>query len=224
MMAINNLVAFTIWLVLFAHTSKLGEWTLQRTMLLFGITATVFGLCFGILGGFTKIPELVRDKGLNTLLLRPQSPMLLVLTSRSEPSAWGDIFSGLMLICLSGEVPASGWLLLPLVIILAGVVALSVSLVFFSLSFWMVGGENVSNRLWDTLITFSVYPESIFPFPVRLVLYTIFPTAIVAFIPVKILTDLSWSSLTVLGIASVIWLLISTWIFNCGVRRFIKKH
>ena len=222
-MAINNLVAFTIWLVLFGHTTKLGGWTLPRTMLLFGVTATVFGLCFGILGGFTKIPELICNKSLDALLLRPQSPMLLVLTSRSEPSAWGDIVSGLILIWLSGELTTLGWLLLPPVVLIAAVVALSVSLAFFSLSFWMPRAENISYQLWDTLITFSVYPESIFPFPVRVVLYTIFPTAVVAFIPVQILSDLSWQLFTALVFASVLWWLTATWIFNCGVRRFIKQ-
>lgn len=222
MMAFNNWIWFVMWLIIYRHTSTIGGWTLNQVMLLFGITATVYGLSFGIFGGFTNIPDLVRTGKLNVYLCRPQSPLLLVLTSKGEASAWGDVLSGLVFILFSGARSTTGWLYLPLIFFFATLVVLSASLVYFSISFWVPKSETLSFQLWETLMTFSLYPESIFPPVLKLLLFTVFPAAFTSFIPVKILGAPSIPYVVVLIAASIAWCVAARLVFRAGIARFVR--
>jgi len=222
MMAVNNLIFFTMWFVLFRSNSQLGGWTLERTMLLFGLSAVAFGVLNGLFGGFVRIPEFVREGGLNGLLLRPRSPLLLVLVSKTPASSWGDVVSGIALIYLSDLLSLQGWLLLPLVTLLAAVVFLSASIVFFSIAFWLDNSDTLSFRLWETLITFGLYPEGIFPMSVRVCLYTFLPAAFTGFVPVNVLVEHSQTWLLLLLLAAAFWSALAYSVFYRGLRRFVR--
>lgn len=222
MMAVNNWIYFTMWFVLFRKNAQLGGWTLEQTMLLFGISATSFGLMNGLSGGFVMLPELIRDGGLNGLLLRPRSTLLLVLLSKVQPSSWGDVLSGLVLAQLSGLVSFEGWFTFMFVVTLAGVVSLGVSLVFFSLGFWLERSDTISHRLWETLITFGIYPEGIFPTSVRVCLYTFLPAAFTAFVPVRVVLNPVSCWTPCLVAAAILWMLLACWVFQMGLRRFVR--
>jgi ABC-2 type transport system permease protein len=222
MMAVNNLVFFTMGFVLFRKSGQLGGWSLEQTMVLFGVSATSFGFMNGLFGGFALLPELVRDGGLNGLLLRPRSTLFLVLVSKGHPSSWGDVISGLLLIYLSGLLTVGGWLLLPIVVMLSAVVFLSATLVYFCIAFWLERSDTLAFRLWETLIAFGLYPEGIFPTSVRVCLYTFLPAAFTGFVPVKVVLQhsLVWGG--VLAASAVGWSLFGWCVFNRGVRRFVR--
>ena len=222
MMAVNNWVFFTMWFVLFRANSQLGGWTLEQTMLLFGLSAVAFGLMNGLFGGFALLPELVRDGGLNGLLLRPRSTLFLLLVSKGDPSSWGDVVSGLVLIYLSGIVTVGGWLLLPMVVALSATVSLSATIIFFSVAFWLPRSDTLAFRLWETLITFGLYPEGIFPMSVRVCLYTFLPAAFTGFVPVKVIVEHSPMWALLLLMAAIVWSGLAWWVFHRGVRRFVR--
>jgi len=222
MMAVNNWIFFTMWVVLFRRNAQLGGWTLEQTMLLFGVAAISFGLMNGLFGGFVNLPELVRDGGLHGLLLRPRSTLFLVLSSKVQPSSWGDVVSGIVLIHLSGLVSLSGWFTVVLATVFAGVVFLAASLIFFCLAFWLQRSDTISQRIWETLITFGIYPEGIFPTSVRVCLYTLLPAAFTTFVPVRVILDPGSMWTPVLVVAAIFWSILAWWIFNTGLRRFVR--
>jgi ABC-2 type transport system permease protein len=222
MMACNNLIFFTMWLALFRQARPIGGWTLPQTMLLYGFGALSFGIVCCLAGGFRNLPELVESGRLSALLLRPRSPLLLVLTSRSDASGWGDILSGLVLIAWSGmfSTPADWALLIP-VIVLASVVFLSASLIFYSLAFWLEKSDTVAARLWELFITLSLYPDGIYPVLVKLIVYTAIPAAFAAFVPLEVLQHHSLSAFLMLFAATLFWGALSYLIFTRGVRRYM---
>jgi len=221
MMAINNFVFFTMWLVLFGQGFALDEWSLGRTMLLFGLTSAAFGVALGSLAGFPRLSEMIRTGEFNAVLLRPKDPLLLVLVSRSEPAAWGDLVSGLVLIALSQQLSLLGWLLLPVALLLAAVVVVSAGVAFFSVAFWMDRSDTLAFRLWETLIMFSLYPEAIFPIGFRVLFYTVIPAAFVAFLPLRMLLEPSFASALVLALCTACWALLAVSIFRLGLRRYV---
>jgi ABC-2 type transport system permease protein len=223
MMAVNNAAFFVMWFVLFSHTPSINGWTLQDTMLLFGISATSFGLSVGIVAGQLRIHEIVREGQLQALLLRPRSPLLLVLATRSEPAGWGDVVSGLVLItCAHSLITVQGWLLLPVVALLVALIIMSAATIFFSLAFWWPRCDSTSFFLWDTMISMSLYPEGIFPTAVRGFLYTALPAAWISFIPVAILKTNSWPWLLLLAAVAIFWCALARTVFYAGVRRYIR--
>jgi ABC-2 type transport system permease protein len=222
MMAVNNWIFFTMWFVLFRQNAQLGGWTLEQTMLLFGVSAIAFGVMNGLFGGFVDLPELVRDGGLNGLLLRPRSTLFLVLSSKANPSSWGDVVSGIVLIWFSGLVSNWEWLVVALAVALAGVVFLGASLIFFCVAFWLDRSDTLSQRIWETLITFGIYPEGIFPTSVRVCLYTFLPAAFTAFVPVRVILEPASMWTPMLVGAAIFWALLAQWVFQQGLRRFVR--
>ena len=223
-MFLNNAIFFVIWLVLFRNTTQIGGWSLQDTMLLFGISAIAFGLATALFGGMRNIPELLREGEINSILLRPRSPLLLVLSSKSDPYGWGDVLFGLLLVIGSQQLSWVGWLLFPLIILLSTAVAASVTLCIFSIAFWMQRSDVIAWRAWETFLTFCLYPEGIFPAPMRVVLYTILPAAFVAFLPVAVLKSFSLATLAILVLVTIFWAALSWGIFYRGLRRYIRQE
>lgn len=222
MMACNNLIFFTMWLALFRQSRPIGGWTLSQTMLLFGFGALSFGLVCCFAGGFRHLPELVESERLSAMLLRPRNPLLLVLTSRSEASGWGDALSGILLIAWSGELSASDWLLLMPVLAMASTVFLSASVIFYSLAFWLQRSDSVSARLWESFISFSLYPEGIYPFVVKVLVYTVLPAAFAVFVPIEALRTHSFSAWGMLLVATVVWSWLAWSVFTRGIRRYTR--
>lgn len=221
-MALNNLIFFSIWLVLFRSTSQIGGMSFDQMLLLLGISAVGFGLVHCFFGGYRMIPQLINDGSINSLLLRPRSPLFILLSSKVYPDSWGDICSGVLLIYLSQLVTLSKIPLLVLALLLSMLIFLSISLVLYSLAFWLANSERISDIFWENLLSFSIYPEGIFPKFIRPIIYTVFPTAFIAIVPVKLMLTNSWGwAGCMVGVAAV-WGWVAWWVFNAGVRRFVR--
>jgi ABC-2 type transport system permease protein len=130
------------------------------------------------------------------------------------------VLSGLGFLWLSGHVT---WGTLPLigVAILAGAsMFLAAGIVFFSLPFWLARTESVSRQLWELLLTFALYPEPLFGGGLRLFLYTALPAGFVSYLPVRVVTAPSASTLTALIVGPAAYLLLARWVFRLGLRRY----
>lgn len=220
MMFFNNLIFFVTWIVLFQKVERLGDWTLNDVCYLFGISALAFGLGYGSLAGYTRIPELVRSGGLDTYLLKPRSVLMQVLASRSEASAWGDVVSGMLLVIWSGYLDLAHAPLFVASALGAAAVFVASGTIYFSIAFWHDHGDDLSFRLWEVTITFSLYPESIFPRFSKIFLYTVFPAAFISFIPSQLVRAPSWEGgiLFVAGVAAIVAL--SRAVFYLGLRHY----
>ena len=220
LMALNNIIFFSTWIILFNRVGNLGDWQLRDMSLLWGISATSFGVANGFLGGFTKIPEFVRTGSLDCFLLKPYNVLLQVLSSRSEPSSWGDMLSGLGFIVLSGYLQVNTLLLIVLCILCAATVYIGAGTIFYSLAFWHSNSEDISVRFTELIIAFGSYPESIFSPTVKVLLYTIIPAAFVSFLPVVVIRNANAADLKLLIGGSITILLLAIFVFYRGLIRY----
>src|ERR1051325_9926335 len=113
-MALNNLTFFVFWWVLMRRVPDIRGWRLADIELMFGIVAVAVGLAVTIAGGVRHLGRLIEEGGLDTLLVQPRSVLVYALGLRSQPSGFGDVMSGVMLIAWSGQV---SWIDVPLVAI-----------------------------------------------------------------------------------------------------------
>ena len=220
LMFANNFLFFIIWWILFQRVDQIAGWRLNDVAFLFGVSAAGFGLGCALLQGFIRLPQLIRDGGLDSYLLKPASVLQQVLASRSEPSAWGDVLSGLTMLLMSGYLNTVN---LPAILICIGCGAstfVSSGVIFHSLAFWFDQADDLASRLWETTITFSLYPENIFPGGVRFLLYTLWPAGLIAFLPSRIVRTHSPELLLVLVPASIAFALLAQFIFNRGLARY----
>lgn len=219
-MVLNNLVFLVFWWVLLRRVPHLRGWRLPEIGALFGVTATSFGLVVAITGGVRHLGRCIEDGELDTLLTQPKPALLYALGLRSHASGAGDVLSGLALLALSGYLTLSTLPLVALVILAAAATFLGAGVMFFSLPFWGSRSETVSRQLWELLITFSLYPEPLFGGVTRLLLFTLLPAGLVAYLPVQVLRQPSLPAIAALVAGSAAYLALAVWVFNRGLRRY----
>ncbi len=219
-MFLQNLIFFAMWLVLFRQTNSIRSWQQSDILLLIGILALTCGTGCTFFGGFLNIPNFVRSGGLDTYLIRPKNALLLILTSRSEVQAVGDIITGVLFIIMSGS---AEWYKLGFMIpaaLASMVIFLSISTIFFCLPLWLNTSEDTSRRIWDMLILISSYPDSIFPTGVRFISYTILPAAFVGFLPVYIVRESDTQLLLLLLCVAVGSCWLANFLFKKGLSNY----
>jgi ABC-2 type transport system permease protein len=219
-MVLNNVVFFVFWWILLRRVPDLRGWQLADVEVLFGITATSFGLVVTITGGVRHLGECIEEGELDTLLTQPKPTLLYALGVRSRASGFGDVLSGLGFLLISGHLTLANAPLVAVAILAAAGTFLGSGIIFFSLPFWLNRTETVSRQLWELLITFSLYPEPLFGGALRLMLFTVLPAGFIGYLPVRVVRQPSITGVAMLVAGSAGYLLLANWIFGRGLRRY----
>jgi ABC-2 type transport system permease protein len=128
--------------------------------------------------------------------------------------------SGVFFMVHSGHVGWRGAPLLVLCVLASAVAFTATCVLLFSLAFWARRTHVLSRQLLDILITVSLYPDALFTGALRVVLFTVLPAGIVAYLPMHVLRDGSLFELCVLlgAVAAYVWLAVR--VFDAGLRRY----
>jgi len=181
----NNLIFFVIWVIYFANFSNLRGWLLPDLALLIGVCAWAFGLTVLLVGGVRTMAHAIVDGGLDVHLGRPHHPLPGVLLSRSIPAGLGDMASSFVFWLWFAERGIGDLPLLLLVSTAAGVVVAATAVVIQCIVFWLPAALNLCEEIFQMFLMVAFYPQHPFGFRVRLVLFTLFPTGFVTFLPVE---------------------------------------
>lgn len=219
-MAVNNLVYFTFWWLLFQRVRSIRGFALGDVAALFGVSAAGFGLAVCVGGGLFRLGRMIDEGELDPLLTQPKPTLLYALGLRSQAAGLGDVVSGIGLLSASGVVPWTRAPLVVLAVVASAVMVLASGAIFYSLSFWLKKSEALSRQLFDFLITFSVYPEPLFGGALRLVLYTTIPAGFTSYVPLAALREPSLATVAILLAAPPAYLTLATWVFRRGLRRY----
>jgi ABC-2 type transport system permease protein len=219
-MLLNNLLFFSIWWILMDRFEHVRGWRLPDVMCLYGLATAGFGGAVILAGGLRDLSRRISDGELDTFLTQPKSVLLQALACRTDPSGWGDVATGVILLSLSGSLDVGS---LPLVLV--GVTAstltfIASAVVLHSLAFWWGRTESLSRALWDFTILFSVYPPSLFGPGLRVLLFTLLPAGFASYLPVALLRDPGWGTLTATVLGSLTYAAFAVWMFGRGLARY----
>jgi ABC-2 type transport system permease protein len=70
------------------------------------------------------------------------------------------------------------------------------------------------------MITFGIYPITLFDNYAKLILFTVIPAAFVGAVPAEFIRSFTWQSLLELVAGAVVFLLLAVSIFRLGLRRY----
>jgi ABC-2 type transport system permease protein len=219
-MVLNNLTFFVFWWVLFDRVPNLRGWQLPEVQLLFGLSASAFGLGVAVFGGVRHLGRFIDEGALDSLLAQPKPTLLYALGMRSQASGFGDFLSGLGFLGMSGYLTWSNALWIVPLVLAGSLTFVAAGVVFFSLAFWLGRSESLSRQLWELLITFSLYPEPLFGGALRLLLFTLLPAGFVSYLPVRIVRDASALDALYLFVGTAAYALFAFWFFGRGLRRY----
>ena len=223
-MALNNTAFIVFWRVLYDHAADLGGWGFRDVMFLWALVSVVWGLGQIFAGNVPYLSRIIRQGDLDVYLTQPAPVVPNVAGSRMDVSGWGDILYGVVVYGFT-QTPAPGPILLFLVLAVLGAAAMaSVRLVFHSLSFWLGNAEGLAGSLDEMLLSFTLYPPSLFPAPVRLLLTFGIPSALVAWYPAELFRDFSVVGLLTIAAADALLVFVALGVFHLGLRRYASGN
>src|SRR5438270_8456135 len=91
LMALNNAIFFTFWVVLFSRVSKIRGYALADVAVFYGVVAVAFGLAVTVAGGPRLLARFFHEGELDSLLAQPKPTLLYALRRRTLASGTGDM-------------------------------------------------------------------------------------------------------------------------------------
>jgi ABC-2 type transport system permease protein len=224
MMFGNNIVFFLVWVIYFAKFSSLGGWRQQDVAVLVGVVSWAFGLTSFVTGGMRDIAQQIVDGRLDLHLGRPCHPLPTLLFSRSVPAGVGDLASAFVFWFWLGGRAASELPLLLLMATAAAIVVCATTVIIQCLVFWQPRAIALCEELFNTLLMVAYYPQHPFGLTVRIVLFTVFPAAFVAFLPAEAIRHPDAANVFAMLAAAVTYSILALAVFNRGLRRYTSGN
>lgn len=223
-MVFNNTLYLAIWWLLFKRFPEVAGWKYRDMLVLHGVAATGYGLTVVCFGGTRDLARTISDGGLDPLLTQPRSVLLQVAASRSIPSGWGDVASGLLFLGLSDYVSLEHLPVVGLALLSATAVFTANSVLVHSAAFWAGDVNDLARQAWELLVAFSSYPPALFDGGLKVFLFTVVPAGLAAFWPAQLIRQFDLSTALLATAGAVLYALVAVLVFHVGLRRYASGN
>lgn len=218
-MMLNNAAFIVQWVILFHLKEDIGGYSMKEVMLLWGLTASVYGLARILFARVFSLPELIISGKLDAYLVMPKNVLLSVITSATNTSAIGDFLYGIVVFCIFCFSIKRLFLFL-LFTVTGAVITAAYALIMGSLCFWFVRADMFGYHMVNSMTSFSTYPDGIFKGAVRFLLYNIIPVGMAVYQPVHIMIRFDLTSLLAVSGYAVLISAAAVIVFYRGLRRY----
>ncbi|HTX73144.1 MAG TPA: ABC-2 family transporter protein [Rectinemataceae bacterium] len=219
-MMLNNGAFALFWAALISKTGSIGGYGFRDIMLIWALVSSSFGLAHVIAGNVRSLGLIIQRGELDVYLLQPRDVLINVLCSRTIVSAWGDFAYGFLVLALLPGFSLGQLALFLMLLVSGAVIFASTFAAAESLSFFMGSSTGISNAIAEFLISFSLYPETVFDRGMRWVFYTLLPSGFIAFVPLAALKSLNWGLVPLLLGAALLYGAGAYALFRAGLRRY----
>lgn len=219
-MILNDAIYFAIWVIFFDRFKSVRGWGLSDMMITFGISASAFGLVSLFFGNAFNLGDIITRGRLDYYLSLPRPVLLHATASRSVTSGMGDLTYGILSYLASGIASPPGFLRFVLAVLLAAAVFAAFLIIVQSLAFWIGTTGYLTGIATNAIVTFAIYPITLFDSSARLLLFTVVPAALMGAVPASFVHSFGWDTLGELAVGVVVFLGIAILLFNAGLRRY----
>lgn len=219
-MMVNDFIYFAIWIIFFQRFKEVRGWGLGDMWVTYGILASAFGLVSLLFGNAFNLSEIIMKGRLDYYLSLPRPVLLHTVASRMIGSGMGDFSYGFVSYALSGHFTWDGLARFLLGTLTAATVFASFLIIVQSLTFWLGLISNLSGLAVNAVVTFGIYPATLFDSTAKLILFTIIPAALMGSVPAEFVRSFTWERLGVLAGAAAIFLMLALALFALGLRRY----
>lgn len=220
-MMLNNVTFILFWWILFHKMgNEIGGYQFQQMMVIWAIGSAGFGLSIVLFGNASRLTRLIIDGQLDAYLLQPKNVLWNILISRTSISGWGDVLYGIILYAFAVPLTLLNWVLFIGFMISAAFLFTAVMVFANTLTFYLGRASALSNLVPEFVLTLSIYPEGIFSGLIRFLLYTLLPAGFISYIPVRILSDFSWTLIGYIIAFDLVFVLLAFWFFHQGLKKY----
>jgi ABC-2 type transport system permease protein len=180
-----------VTVLIYGTGSSFPGWSMGEALLIQAIFLLARGVAFPLfLGAVWTVFEQVREGTFELTLLKPRSPLLVILAGSLDVEGFGRLVGGIALFIFAlGKIPAPGPLQIFLFLVLLGLSILTlfsfVLIMAGSLFVWVGNGRVF--EVMESVMIFAQYPASIYGRVFQLVLAVLVPAAMIAFLPAQAL-------------------------------------
>lgn len=223
MMIFNNASFIIQWITIFGIQKTLGSYTLNDVMLFWAVSSGSYGLANILFNGANKIPEYIENGKLDAYLTMPKNILCHVITSSTEPSAWGDFIYGYIALIIF-NFSIKNILLYTLLIVLGALIYTSFVVICNSLTFYFIKFGETAEILKDIFINGSLYPDIIFKRGIKIIFFTIIPCAISSWIPVHLLMHFELAKGAILICFTIGIIIVAFLFFSLSLKKYSSTN
>ncbi|MEW5940730.1 MAG: ABC-2 family transporter protein, partial [Chloroflexota bacterium] len=182
--------------------------------------ASAFGLVSLLFGNAFNLGDIIMRGRLDYYLSMPRPVLLHAVASRMIGSGMGDFTYGFISYALSGYFTWDGLARYVLATLFAATVFVSFLILVQSLAFWFGLMSNFTNLMVNAIVTFGIYPATLFDNTAKFILFTIIPAAFMGAVPADFIRGFTWTTLGELFLGAVVFLFLAIIVFRIGLRRY----
>ncbi len=226
-MIINNSSFVVLWYFFGKTVGELNGWSAMDIFGLYAFSTLSFGLVSAFFHGIIDIPRHITTGNLDKFLLTPKNVLTKVATSSVSTSAIGDILFGLIcfvIFAISEDFTIAQLLLSALLLICSTIIFFSVTLMCMSVSFYLMDGHNVSDALYGTFLSNSLYHGGAYTGILKVIFTYIMPALLLGALPVEISKSLNLGDIVFIVISSLFWLFISIKFFYLSLKKYESNN
>lgn len=221
-MFVNNGFFLVIWATIFnANGKSLNGINFDTILYLWSLPVIGYGFAYFFFGGVVNINKYIISGAMDSYMIQPKHPLLNVLTSKCNFSAFGDLAYGVVL----GVIVTKGNLLnlmfLILIGIFSGIFYIASDIIIRSISVWLGDTETIAKTYTNNfLIQFSIYPEQLFGGILKFILYTLVPVGYMAYMPINLLVKFDIGQLGIVLLTGMLYMTLAIFIFNKAMTKY----
>ena len=219
-MIVNDFMYFVIWIIFFDRFKNVRGWGINDMYLTFGVLTSSFGLVSMFFGNAFNLSEIITKGRLDYYLSLPRPVLLHAVASRMIASGMGDFTYGSLSYWLSGYFTWDGLFRFVLATLLAAAVFAAFLILIQSLAFWLGVMSNLSALALNAMLTFGIYPITLFDNYAKLILFTLIPAALMGAVPAEFIRSFTWQTLAEMLVGAVGFLFIAVTVFRLGLKRY----
>lgn len=219
-MMLNNALYFIFWVLFFDRFKAVRGWALNDMLLLFAVVATGFGAAVVLFGNVVSLTDVIANGRLDYYLSLPRPVLLHTLASGSIPSGMGDFVYGIVSFLAAGQLSWDAWLRYLLGVTVAALLFCALMVIVHSAAFWLGNADLLAQQVFNAILTFSMYPITMFDGAAKFLLFTILPAAFIGAVPTGFVRAFSWSVLGQMVLVAAIFLSLAIFIFHRGLARY----
>lgn len=226
---ISNGVTLSLIAILLGQFSSLGNWNLWEIVFLYNVFLLGHSINSIFFWHIRELDRYIVSGKFDQFLIRPVNPLVQLLGRELNYMGIGDIVVAVVGIYLSVHNLNLSWgykevFLFPVIILSGAIIEFSISLIFSSISFWVLNG---AQAIYQIFMRFNLlvqqYPVNIFGKWFQMVVTFIIPVAFINYYPSLLLLNKTdpWVTLGYFSpLVSGALLVISLIIWRRGLERY----
>lgn len=189
-------------------------------LLLFAVVAVGFGAGTFLFGNVLSLTEVIAGGRLDYYLSLLRPVLLHVLASGSVPSGIGDFIYGILSFLAAGYYSWDAVVRFAFASLISLLVFLALLVIVHSMAFWLGQADVLAARVLNALLTFSLYPITVFGGVAKFLLFTILPAAFIGAVPAEFVRSFSWPTLGQMSLIASVLVALAVIILQQGLKRY----